>query len=66
MVFLGEFDVGVGEGEVCVLKTFEFLFGFIDLATKFISFSLQFFPLLGCLDNIIGLGVFSFSVSRSV
>ena len=66
MVFLGEFDVGVGEGEVCVLKTFEFLFGFIDLATKFISFSLQLFPLLRGLYDVVGLGVFSFPVSRSV
>ena len=57
-----EVNVGVGEGKEGILQTFEFLLGFVDLATQLVTFSLQFFSFLRSFDNVVGLRVFCLSV----
>lgn len=55
-------DIGVGQRKKGVLQAFEFLLGFVDLATQLITFPLQLFSFLRGLDNIVSLRVLSFSV----
>jgi hypothetical protein len=66
VVFGGKFDVGICEGKVRILKSFEFLLGFVDFTAELVAFSLQFFSFLGSFDDIVGLRVFCLPVSRAI
>lgn len=48
-----------------IQKGFDFLFTLLDLAIELVTVPLQFFLLLGCLNDVVGLGVFTRSLDLS-
>ena len=66
LIFLGQFSIGGSQGINGVLQSFQFLFSFVDFSAQLVSLSLKFLSLLGGLDDIVGLGMFSLSIGRAI
>ena len=62
LIFLGQFSVGGSQGIDGILQSFQLLLSFVDFPTQLISFPLEFLSLLGGLDDVVGLGMFSLSI----
>ena len=62
LIFLGKFSVGCSQGINGILQSFQLLLSFVDFSAQLIALPLEFLSLLGCLDDVVCLGMFSLSI----